>query len=216
MQKMNKILAGHQYVANFLDAPVRIGMIFRMDDKQFIPAMHFNDAFPGIDLKKWIDTGTKGIIKFSATKEVALTFGSSATTGIGQSEVKLKFQKAKSAAGAIQDAAIENLRYGNVLPQLKQMWQDQGYVHFRKEYVFVYDVVTAGSGTLVYSEEGKNEVVLKHALGEKVTKIADLGSGNFEYVSNTKRTLEIIRPVAHRPLFKAFTLKANWQPEVLG
>ena len=49
-----------------------------------------------------------------------------------------------------------------------------------------------------------------------MAKIAELASGNFEYVSNTKRTLEIIRTTRHRPLFKAFRLRSNWEPEILG
>ena len=216
MIKMNKILGGHKYVANFLDAPIRIGMVFRMDEEQFIPAMHFNDAFPGIDLAKWIEAGTKGMLKFAEAKDVTISFGASAASGIGKSEVKFKFQRSKSVAGAIRDAAVENLRYGNVVKQLQQMWNDQGYVKFLKEYIFVYEIVTAASGSLIYSEDSKNEVVLKHTLDEKVTKLADLGSGNFEYVSNTKRTLEIIRPVVHKPLFKAFAFKKDWEPDILG
>ena len=131
MIKMNKILGGHKYVANFLDAPIRIGMVFRMDEEQFIPAMHFNDAFPGIDLAKWIEAGTKGMLKFAEAKDVTISFGASAASGIGKSAVKFKFQRSRS-------------------------------------------------------------------------------------VSNTKRTLEIIRPVVHKPLFKAFTFKKDWQPDILG
>jgi hypothetical protein len=216
MSVMNKILPGHKYVANFLDAPVRLGMIFRMDDDQFIPAMHFNDAFPAIDLKKWTDAGSKGVIRFNQSKEVAVSVGASAETGIGKSEVKITFKKSRSVAGVIQDGEVDTLRYENILPQLKQIWVDRGYSKFWKEYIFLFDVVTAASGTLIYSEESKNEVVLKHTLNESVTKIADLGSGNFEYVSNKKRTFEIIRAVAHKPLFKAFHLKNNWKPEILG
>lgn len=216
MKTMNKVLAGHKYVANFLDAPVRIGMIYRMDDKQFIPALHFNDAHPGVDLAKWTDSGTKGIIKFSEAKEVSISFGGSAMSPVGQSEVKIKFHKKRSVAGVIMDAAINALRYQNVLKELKDIWTTGGYVNFLKDYIFVYDVVSAASGTLLYSEESKNEVVLRHTLGEKVTKLVDLGSGNFEYVSNTKRTLEIIRAVAHKPLFKAIQFRKDWEPEVLG
>jgi len=49
-----------------------------------------------------------------------------------------------------------------------------------------------------------NEVVLKPTSGENVLKIGELASGNFEYVSNTRRTRmtrprgrphEIFRPV---------------------
>lgn len=214
--QMNKILAGHQYVANFLDAPVSIGMIFRMDDNQFIPALHFNDVFPEVNLSKWTNSGTKGDIRFSAASNVTISFGASATTNVGESAVKFKFHKKKTAAGAIGNAAIDNLRFHNVLEQLKELWTDRGYMKFRKEYILIYEVVTAASATLIYSEESNNEVVLKHKFGAGVTKIADLASGDFEYVSNTKRTLEIIRNIAHKPLFKAFRFTKDWQPEVLG
>lgn len=32
MQRMNKVLSGEQYITDFLDEPIRIGTIFRMDD----------------------------------------------------------------------------------------------------------------------------------------------------------------------------------------
>jgi len=213
---MNKILAGHAYVANFLHAPVRLGMIYRMDDKQFIPALHFNDEYPGVDLSKWTDSGTKGLIKFSQEKDVTIQFGGSASSSIGKSQVKMVFKRRRSVAGVISEAAIDALRYQNVLPQLKELWTTRGYVKFLRYYIFVYDVVTAASGSIVYSEESNNEVVLEHILGDKVGAIADLGSGNFTYISNKKQTLEIIRAVAHKPLFKAFRFRKNWEPEILG
>lgn len=216
MKTMNKVLAGHKYVANFLDAPVRIGMVCRMDDEQFIPAIHFNDDYPGVGLAKWTDSGTKGMIKFSDAKDVTIAFGGSASSTLGKSEIKLAFSRKRSVAGAIQDAAIDELRYQKVLAELKQIWINRGYVKFLRHYIFVYDVLSAASGTLIYSEDAKNEVVLKHTLGEAVTKLVDLASGNFEYVSNTKRTLEIIRNVAHKPLFKAFYFRKDWEPEILG
>lgn len=213
---MNKILAGHKYIGNFLDAPVRIGMIYRMDDDQFIPAIHFNDVFPAIDLAKWTDSSSKGSIKFSQAKDVSISFGVGATSSVGTSEVKLRFHRARSVAGAIADARIESLRFLPVLPQLKELWAQHGFEKYRAEYVFVFDVVTAASGTLIYSEDRKNEVVLSHTLGAGVSKVLDLASGQFEYVSNSKRTLEIIRPVAHKPLFKAFWFRKNFEPEILG
>jgi hypothetical protein len=213
---MNKVLAGYQYVGNFLDAPVEIGMIYRMDDAQFIPALHFNDAFPGINLGQWTRTGSPGVIKFSQAKDVTIQFGVSATTSAGASELKISFKRSKSVAGAIADARVENLRYLNVLPQLKQLWAQHGFEKFREEYVFVFEVVTAASGTIIYSQDRKNEVVLAHKLGAGVSRVVDLASGQFDYVSNTKRTLEIIRATAHKPLFKACWFRRDFEPEILG
>ncbi len=216
MKTMNKVLAGHKYIANFLGAPVRIGMVYRMDDEQFIPAIHFNDDHPDVDLAKSIDSGTPGLIKFSEAKDGTVSFAGSASSTLGKSEVKLSFARKRSVAGAIQDAVIEELRFQKVLGELKETWTKRGYVNYLKDYIFIYSVVSAASGTVVYSEDSKNEVVLKHTLGEAVTKIVDLASGNFEYVSNAKRTIEIIRNVAHKPLFKAFYFRKNWEPEILG
>jgi hypothetical protein len=147
---------------------------------------------------------------------VSFTFGASATSKIGETELKISFKKAKSVAGYVEDAVVESFRFVNILPQLKEIWNAQGFTKFYKEYVVVFDIITAASGTLIYSEDKNNEVVLRHKLGAPVKKLADLGSGNFEYVSNSKRTLEIIRPVAHKPLFKAFRLRKDWRPEILG
>jgi len=216
MQAMNKVLQGQQYIANFLDQPLGIGSIFRMDDKQSILAREFSDSFPSVDLARYTSTGSRGTLKFSEQASVSITFGASATTTLGESAVALKFKRARTAAGAFNDAFVASLRYDAILEQLRKLWVDQGYVNYRREYFLVFEVVTAASGTFIYSEDRNNEIVLKHTLGEPVTKLADLGSGNFEYVSNTKRTLEIIRTIAHKPLFKAFRFKANWEPEVLG
>jgi hypothetical protein len=216
MLKVNKVLPGHKFVANFLDAPVRIGMVYRMDDKQFIPALHFNDVFPKIKLKKFTDSGSPGSIQFSEAKEVSISFGGSGATGLGRSEIKLAFKRKRSVAGVIKDAIVDSLRFQNVIEELRQLWSDKAFDKFAREYIFVYEVVHAASGTLVYSEESRNQVVLKHTLDEPVTSLAALGSGDFEFVSNSKRTLEIIRNTAHKPLFKAFLLRRNGEPEILG
>jgi hypothetical protein len=209
---MNKVLSGKQYIANFLDEPIRIGTIFRMDDAQFVIALQFDQAFPDIRLAKYIETGSAGTLKFSERRDVTIAFGASS----GSSEVSLQFKRARSAAGAFAGARVAAVSYMSILPQLKKLWTDNGLVKYRREYFFVFQTITAASGTFIYSEERNNDVVLSHTLGDKVTKFADLASGNFEYVSNTKRTLEIIRTTRHRPLFKAFRLRSNWEPEILG
>ena len=216
MQRMNKVLSGEQYIANFLDEPIRIGTIFRMDDAQFVIALQFDQAFPDTRLAKYIDTGSAGTLKFSEQRDVAIAFGASAAASAGTSAVSLKFKRARSAAGAFAGARVEAVSYMPILPELKKLWTDNGLVKYRREYFFVFQTVTAASGTFIYSEDRNNEVVLKHTLGDKVSKIGDLASGHFEYVSNTKRTLEIIRTTRHRPLFKAFRLRSNWEPEILG
>ena len=208
MQRMNKVLSGEQYIANFLDEPIRIGTIFRMDDAQFVIALQFDQAFPDIKLAKYIGIGSAGTLKFSERRDVAVT--------LGGPEVILKFKRARSAAGAFARARVEALSYLPILPQLKKLWTDNGLVNYRREYFFVFQTVTAASGTFIYSEDKNNEVVLKHAFGETMSKLADLATGNFEYVSNIKRTLEIIRTTRHRPLFKAFRLRSDWEPEILG
>lgn len=213
---MNVILAGYKYVANFLDEPVRIGMIYQMDDDQFIPAMHFNDAFPNIDLSKWTNSGAPAALRFADQKQVSFVIGGSASSGVGKSEIKIGFQKSRSVAGELKDAVVDSLSTGLIKENLKKIWIDQGYEKFRKKYIFVFSVVTAASGTLIYSAESKNEVILKHKFDKPISKFADLGSGEFEYVSNKKRTFESIRQTAHKPLFKALYFRDNWQPEILG
>jgi hypothetical protein len=93
MKTMNKVLAGHKYIGNILGAPVRIGMVYRMDDEQFIPAIHFNDDHPDIDLAKFTDSGTKGLLKFSEAKDVTISFGGSASSTLGKSEVKVNIPR---------------------------------------------------------------------------------------------------------------------------
>jgi len=116
----------------------------------------------------------------------------------------------------MREAVTEQLRFQNIVKQLKELWIENAYDKFRRHYLFVFNVVYAASGTIIFPEEKNNQVVLRHTPGEEVKSLSALGSGNFEYVINTKRTLEIIRNGAHRPLFKAFYFRQNWQPEIVG
>jgi len=216
MQVLSRILNGQQYVANILDQPVSIGTVFRIDDGQAILASHINDFDGGVDLRRFTSTGSKGTLKFSESRDVTISFGASATTNLGESEVSLKFKRSRSAAGALSDVFVDSLRFDPLLEAFQKLWKRRKYDKYLREYFLVFETATAAAGTLIFSEDRNNEVVLKHKMGAKVTKIADLASGEFEYVSNTKRTLESIRNVAHTPLFKAFRFKGNWEPEVLG
>jgi len=213
---MNRILGGHNYVANFLGTPVMPGMICRMDDEQFIPALHFNDHFPNVDLSPFCASGSRGVLKFSESRDVSIATGGSASSDIGPSEIRLSFRRKRSVAGAIRDAVTTSIRFAPIRKRLREIWEAHDFDKYRRQYVFIYEVVTAASSTLIYSQESKNTVVLAQKDGATVTKLADLASGNFEYVSNAKRTLEIIRDTAHKPLFKAIRFRRNWQPEILG
>lgn len=216
MIKMNKILMGHKFVGNFLDEPVAIGKIYKMDDRQFVPALIFNDLYPGINLGQWIDSGTPGDLKFNVATDVNFVFGGNATSSIGETKVEMEFKKRRKVAGYMKDARIQSLRFENIRGELKKIWQDKGYTKRLRDYIFIYEVVTVASGSLVYSSEGSTKVVLEHTLAEKVTRLADLGSGNFQMATSSGKTLEIIRNTTHIPLFKAFRFRKNWEPEVLG
>lgn len=210
--KLNKVLPGYKYIANFMDEPVSLGMIYRMDERQFIPALHVNDAFPGIDLSALTNTGSPAVIKFSDAKNVEVTFGA----GSAPAQVSFKFKRARSVVGAMQDASASTVSYVPIKKEIKQIWLDNGFDRFLQDYIFVFAVTTAASGTLLYSVERNNEVVLEQSEGAAVKKIADLASGKFTYISNRKQTLEIIRSVAHKPLFKAFRFDRQWQPQIVG
>lgn len=216
MIRMNKILLGHKFVGNFLDEPVAIGKIYKMDDRQFLPALQFSDVYPAIDITKWIDTGSPGDLKFNVTTDVDFKFGGSASGSIGESKVEIEFLKRRKVAGYLKDATVQSLRFENIRGDLKKIWEKNEYTKFLKDYIFIFEVVTAASGTLVYSSEGGTKVVLEHTLAEKVTRLADLGSGNFQLTASSSTTLEIIRNTMHIPLFKAFRFRKNWEPEILG
>lgn len=216
MSHKNEVLVGYKYVANFSDQPLRVGSIFRMDDRESILALDLTADYPDLGIASRTSTGSQGSLKFSAQRDVSITFGGSVTGAPGESAVMLKFKRAKSVAGAFNEVYVDALRYDPLLDRLKAIWTDRGFMKYRREYFLVFEALTAASGTLIYSMEKSNEVVLQHTLGTPVTKVADLGSGKFEYVSNTRQTLEIIRTTAHRPLFRAFRFRSSWKPEILG
>jgi hypothetical protein len=58
--------------------------------------------------------------------------------------------------------------------------------------------------------------VLKASTDEKLTSVVKAGSGNVEFVTNTKATLEIISPEPILPMFKAFFYNRRGDIEVVG
>lgn len=68
------------------------------------------------------------------------------------------------------------------------IWTARGFGKYRDGCLFVCEVRTAASGTLNYSEEAGNEVVLQQTLGEGVTKLLSLRS------SATSATSPCFRP----------------------
>jgi hypothetical protein len=216
MGKM-KVVPGQSYVVNFDDSPVRIGHIYRMDENEPILALRFNDVFPGLSLAELTETGSQGDLKFTGKGGVDISFGVEGSAGdVGSAQVGFKFTKARTLVGALKDAAKSELAYGNIKTKLRQIWEEQGYDQYLDKYAFVFATVTAASGTLLFSLEKNNSVVLESKLKTPVKSLTALASGKFEYVTNTKRTFESIREVAHRPLFKAFTFNDKWEPQILG
>lgn len=214
--RLPKSLDGYKYIGNFTDMPLSIGMVYKLDDKNFIPAIHFNDVYPDVDLAGITDHGSQASMKFSRESEVGFDFGGSGSSNLGESEVRISFRKKNAVAGVVTDLQSSTIRYRNIIKQLDELWDDQGFSRFRKDYIFVFQVDTAAACTLIYSMQSNNTVTLAHRAGEPVTNFAALGSGEFEYVSNSKETLEIIRPTACKPLFKAFWFRKNGEPELVG
>jgi hypothetical protein len=188
MQVLSRVLNGEQYVANFLDQPVSIGTVFRVDDGQAIIASHISDFDEGVNLRKYISSGAKGTLKFSESKDMSVRFGRSATTELGDSEVSLKFRRARPAAGALGDVFVDSLRFDPLLEVLQTR---------------VLPRLRDGHGRLGHADLLRAE----EQRGGPQAQARKQGD---------KDRRPGIRNVAHTPLFKAFRFKGNREPEVLG
>jgi hypothetical protein len=215
IRKGQKIFKGIDYIGNFLGEPIALGNIYRCDDRSFVLLANITDLIPGLSLKELTVVGTKQNLTYTKESNVSVKVGAAADATLGKGELELNFAKKNSAFVALKDVTISQLKLQLLEDELKKLWNKKKYKN-NGTTIIVNQVMDAKSGTVIFSEERNNKVVLKASTDEKLTSVVKAGSGNVEFVTNTKATLEIISPEPILPMFKAFFYNRRGDIEVVG
>jgi hypothetical protein len=217
LRKSQRIFSGIGYFGNLLKAGIRVGDIFQMDDRQFILLANISDLDPALvlDASK-LSVGTRSNLSYTRESSVNIKFkGDASAPHLGKGEVELNFTRKNSAFVSLKEAEITAIRMELIRAALKRVWDEKNYKN-NGRHVLVFETVKAESGTVIYSEEKNNKVILKATTDEAITSVAKLGSGEVEYVTNSKATLESISTVSFVPMFKALYIRKNGNYEILG
>jgi hypothetical protein len=217
LRKSQRIFSGVGYFGNFLNTGLQVGDIYQMDDRQFIPLANIADLDPAIVLdSSKLSVGTRSNLSYTRESYVEIKFkGDASAPHLAKGEVELNFKRKNSAFVSLKDTETTAIRMELIRQALVRVWNERGYKN-NGRHVLVFETVRAASGTIIYSEEKNNKVILKAKADEAVTSVVKLGSGEFEYVTNAKATLELISTVSYTPMFKALYIKRNGNFEILG
>ncbi len=218
IKRSQKVFASIGLIGNFIEKPLRVGDIVLNDDGQHLIWGNIEDVVDGFSLNGKTVTANKADLKYTAESNIKITFGASGNTSAGTGEVQLSFTSKNSAFVSLKSIRTTAVKLGLVDEALKAYWKKKGFdkARNRMKYQFISEVISAESGTIIFSQERNNSVVLKGKNSLPLTSIAIIGSGQVEYVSNSKSTLEIISETPIQPLYRALRYRANGNFELVG
>lgn len=217
LKKTQRILKGLNLIGNFVERPLRVGDIVLNDDGQHLIWANIEDVVDGFSLEGKIEKSNKADLKFTSESGVEVKFGGKADTAIAEGEVEIKFKSKNSAFVSLKQIERTSVKLGLVDKELKKYWNDHGFDKLANvnKYHFISEVITAQSGTVIFSQDKSNTIVLKGKSDIPLTSLAVIGSGNVEFVINTKATLEIISETQIQPLYSAVRYRKNGNFEVV-
>lgn len=211
LKKVNQVFAGVKYIGNFLNRPLEIGDIVQWDDGQHLPMGNMSDLIPGFKWDGKLQTSSASFFKLTQESNVQVTLGGQGNADLGKAEVELSFGAKNSAFVALNDVTSTSIKLAMVEADMKALWAERKWDRpgKRNKFYVVSEVKRSESGTMIFSQERNNKVVLKAENNTPVTSLQALGSGKFEYVSNSKATLEVISPNPSSCLYRCVYLKSN-------
>lgn len=214
--RSNHLFAGSGYYGNFLRIPIKIGDVFQLSNGGPVKKGNI-EKLAGISLKEAVESSTEANFKLTTGKELAVSFGANAALKLGKGEVLLEFKRSNSAFVSLNDAKTQVLLVGIIEDALKEYWNKKGYNTGanRRSFIIISSVIECASGTVIFSQEKNNKVVLKASTDTEVKSIKAMGSGQFEYVSNSKATIEMISAKTMQPLYSGLWIRANGKFEVI-
>lgn len=215
IKKGQKLFKGIDYIGNFLGEPIALGNIYRCDDRSFVLLANVADLISDLSLSEITVTSKKQNITYTKESNISVKIGAEGNTTVGKGEIELNFTRKNSAFVALKDVTVSQLKLQLLEEKLQAVWKKKKY-RTNGHHIVVNQVMDAQSGTVIFSEERNNKVVLKASADEKLTSVVKAGSGNVEFVTNTKATLEIISTQPILPMFKAFFYNRKGEIEVVG
>jgi len=218
IKRSQKILSGLGLIGNFVERPLKVGDIVLNDDGQHLIWGNIEDVVDGFTLEGKIVTANKADLKYTSESNIDVTIGGTANTTVAQGEIQLKFNAKNSAFVSLKQIQHSAVKLALIDAELKEYWERKGFDKLvnRHKYHFISAVIEAESGTVIFSQDKGNTVVIKGKNNIPLTSVAVVGSGQVEYVSNSKSTLEIISETKIMPLYIAVRYKQNGNFEIVG
>lgn len=218
LKKSQRVFKGINLIGNFIERPIRLGDIVINDDGQHMIYGNIEDFEEGFSLNGKIEKSNKADLKFTSESNVNVTIGGGANTTVAKGEIELKFNAKNSAFIVLKKITRSSVKLGLVENALKNFWESRGLnkIGKRDKFHFIAEMIEAESGTVIFSEEKDNKVVITGKNNTPLTSLATVGEGKVEYVSNSKSTLEIISDTPIQPLYTAVKFKANGHFEIVG
>jgi hypothetical protein len=217
LKKSQRVFSSIRLFGNFLERPLKLGDILFNDDGQHLIWGNIEDLAGGFSLSGKTRTSNKTDLKFTSESNVSVGIGGSANVPVASGEVQLKFNAKNSAFVSLKEIERTSIELGEINEELLAFWDEKGFskAKNRMKYHFIAEVINAQSGTVIFSQEKGNTVVLKGKNNTPLTSISVIGSGAVEYVSNSKSTLEIISTTPIQPLYTAVRFRSNDNFEIV-
>ncbi|MFZ1560394.1 MAG: hypothetical protein WAT37_10745 [Saprospiraceae bacterium] len=218
LKKSQKVFSNFKLIGNFIERPLKVGDIVLNDDGQHLIWGNIEDIVDGFSLTGKIEVSNRADLKSTSGKDVAISIGGTANASVAKGEIQLKFNSKNSAFISLKKIKRSSLKLALVDVKLKEYWEQKGLdkPKNRNKYHFIVEVIEAESGTVIFSQEKGNNIVITGKNNTPLTSIAVVGEGKVEYVSNSKSTLEIISETTTQPLYTAVKYKGNGNFEIVG
>lgn len=218
LKKTQKVLNGLGLIGNFIERPLRVGDIVLNDDGQHLIWGNIEDIVDGFSLEGKTVESNKADLKYTSESNVNVEIGGKANSTVAEGEIQLKFNSKNSAFISLKQIKSTAVKLALIDSELKEYWKQKGFdkLQNRHKYHFISSVIEAESGTVIFSQDKGNTVVIQGKNNMPLTSIAVVGEGKVEYVSNSKSTIEIISETKIQPLYTALRYKGNGNFEVVG
>ncbi|HLP12943.1 MAG TPA: hypothetical protein VK177_13495 [Flavobacteriales bacterium] len=218
LKKTQQVFSGLNLIGNFIESPLRVGDIVFHDDGEHKVWGNIEDLVPGFTLADKLISSNKSDLKFTTESGIDISIGGMAGSPVASGEVQLKFNNKNSAFVSLKQIQRTVVKLGLVNAALTKIWEENGFNKLSKKmhYHFISDVITAESGTVIFSQDRDNKILLKGKNNAPIGSVLEIGSGQVELASSSKATLEIISATKISPLYTAMRYKSNGDFEVVG
>lgn len=217
LKKSQRVLSGLKLIGNFVERPLKVGDIVLNDDGQHKLWANIEDVVEGFSLEGKLEVSNSANLKFTSESDVDVKFGGTANNLVAEGKVVLEFKSQNSAFISLNQIVRTSVKLGLVNSVLKKYWAEQGFDKLNKlnKYHFISEVITAQSGTVIFSQDKSNTVILKGKNNVPLPSFAAIGSGKVELDFSSKETLQIISEKTIQPLYSAVRYRKNGNFEVV-